>query len=51
MYQCLAGSSYGEFWMGRTHFFLVDAIGYNKVRGRPFGAAELEGAITVLVDS
>jgi 2-oxoglutarate ferredoxin oxidoreductase subunit alpha len=31
--------------------FLVDAIGYNKVRGRPFQAAELEGAITVLVDS
>jgi 2-oxoglutarate ferredoxin oxidoreductase subunit alpha len=31
--------------------YLVDAIGYNKVRGRPFGAAELEGAITVLVDA
>ena len=31
--------------------FLVDAAGYNKVRGRPFGAAELEGAITVLVDA
>jgi 2-oxoglutarate ferredoxin oxidoreductase subunit alpha len=31
--------------------FLVDAIGYNKVRGRPFRAAELEAAITVLVDS
>ncbi len=31
--------------------FLVDAIGYNKVRGRPFRAAELEDAITALVDS
>jgi len=31
--------------------YLVDAIGYNKVRGRPFQAAELEGAIIVLVDS
>jgi 2-oxoglutarate ferredoxin oxidoreductase subunit alpha len=31
--------------------FLVDVIGYNKVRGRPFRAAELEDAITALVDS
>jgi 2-oxoglutarate ferredoxin oxidoreductase subunit alpha len=31
--------------------FLVDARGYNKVRGRPFRAAELEAAITELVDS
>ena len=31
--------------------FLVDAVGYNKVRGRPFRAAELEDAITALVDS
>src|ERR671918_1777680 len=31
--------------------FLVDAIGYNKVRGRPFRAAELEDAITALVES
>jgi 2-oxoglutarate ferredoxin oxidoreductase subunit alpha len=31
--------------------FLVDAIGYNKVRGRPFRAAELEDAVTALVDS
>ncbi|MBA3374960.1 MAG: 2-oxoacid:acceptor oxidoreductase subunit alpha [Actinobacteria bacterium] len=31
--------------------FLVDAVGYNKVRGRPFRAAELEDAITLLVDS
>jgi 2-oxoglutarate ferredoxin oxidoreductase subunit alpha len=31
--------------------FLVDAIGYNKVRGRPFRAAELEDAIMALVDS
>jgi 2-oxoglutarate ferredoxin oxidoreductase subunit alpha len=31
--------------------FLVDAIGYNKVRGRPFRAAELEDAIAALVGS
>ena len=31
--------------------FLVDAVGYNKVRGRPFRAAEIEDAITALVDS
>jgi 2-oxoglutarate ferredoxin oxidoreductase subunit alpha len=31
--------------------FLVDAIGYNKVRGRPFRAVELEDAIMALVDS
>jgi 2-oxoglutarate ferredoxin oxidoreductase subunit alpha len=31
--------------------FLVDAIGYNKVRGRPFRAAELQEAISALVDS
>ena len=31
--------------------FLVDVAGYNKVRGRPFRAAELEDAITALVDS
>jgi 2-oxoglutarate ferredoxin oxidoreductase subunit alpha len=31
--------------------FLVDAVGYNKVRGRPFRAAELEDAIAALVDS
>jgi 2-oxoglutarate/2-oxoacid ferredoxin oxidoreductase subunit alpha len=31
--------------------FLVDAIGYNKVRGRPFRAAELEDAITALVEA
>jgi 2-oxoglutarate/2-oxoacid ferredoxin oxidoreductase subunit alpha len=30
--------------------FLVDAAGYNKVRGRPFRAAELAEAITALVD-
>jgi 2-oxoglutarate ferredoxin oxidoreductase subunit alpha len=30
--------------------FLVDAVGYNKVRGRPFRAAELADAITALVD-
>ena len=31
--------------------FLVDAAGYNKVRGRPFRAAELADAITALVDA
>jgi 2-oxoglutarate ferredoxin oxidoreductase subunit alpha len=31
--------------------YLVDAQGYNKVRGRPFRAAELEAAITELVDA
>ena len=30
--------------------FLVDAAGYNRVRGRPFRAAELAEAITALVD-
>jgi 2-oxoglutarate ferredoxin oxidoreductase subunit alpha len=31
--------------------FIVDAIGYNKVRGRPFRAAELADAMTALIDS
>ena len=31
--------------------FLVDAIGYNRVRGTPFKAAELAEAITALVES
>jgi 2-oxoglutarate/2-oxoacid ferredoxin oxidoreductase subunit alpha len=31
--------------------FLVDAIGYNRVRGLPFKAAELADAITALVES
>ena len=31
--------------------FLVDAVGYNRVRGRPFQAAELAEAIAALVDS
>ena len=30
--------------------YLVDAAGYNKVRGRPFRAAELEDAVSALVD-
>jgi 2-oxoglutarate ferredoxin oxidoreductase subunit alpha len=30
--------------------FLVDAAGYNRVRGRPFRAAELADAIAALVD-
>ena len=31
--------------------FLVDAVGYNKVRGRPFRATELEDAMTALIDA
>ena len=31
--------------------FLVDAIGYNRVRGLPFKASELQAAITALVES
>jgi 2-oxoglutarate ferredoxin oxidoreductase subunit alpha len=31
--------------------FLVDAVGYNRVRGRPFQAAELAEAIAALVES
>jgi 2-oxoglutarate/2-oxoacid ferredoxin oxidoreductase subunit alpha len=31
--------------------FIVDAIGYNKVRGRPFRAAELADAMTALIES
>ena len=31
--------------------FLVDAVGYNRVRGVPFKAAELAEAITALVRS
>ena len=31
--------------------YLVDAVGYNKVRGRPFRAAELQDAIAALVDA
>ena len=31
--------------------FLIDAAGYNKVRGRPFQSAELADAMTALVDS
>ncbi len=31
--------------------FLVDAIGYNEVRGRPFQSSDLADAITTLVES
>ena len=31
--------------------FLVDAVGYNRVRGTPFKASELAEAITALVES
>jgi 2-oxoglutarate ferredoxin oxidoreductase subunit alpha len=31
--------------------FLVDAVGYNRVRGLPFKASELEEAITAMVES
>jgi 2-oxoglutarate ferredoxin oxidoreductase subunit alpha len=30
--------------------FLVDAVGYNRVRGLPFKAGELADAITALVE-
>ena len=30
--------------------FLVDAVGYNRVRGLPFKASELQEAITALVE-
>jgi 2-oxoglutarate ferredoxin oxidoreductase subunit alpha len=30
--------------------YLVDAVGYNKVRGRPFRSAELAEAVNALVD-
>jgi 2-oxoglutarate ferredoxin oxidoreductase subunit alpha len=41
----------GQLRMLLRSEFLVDAVGYNKVRGRPFRAAELADAITALVDS
>jgi 2-oxoglutarate ferredoxin oxidoreductase subunit alpha len=31
--------------------FLVDAVGYNKVRGRPFSSSELAEAITALIEA
>jgi len=31
--------------------FLVDAVGYNKVRGRPFQSTELAEAITTMIES
>jgi 2-oxoglutarate ferredoxin oxidoreductase subunit alpha len=31
--------------------FLVDAVSYTRVRGRPLGATELEDAITAMVES
>ena len=31
--------------------FLVDAVGYNRVRGLPFRSSELADAITALVES
>ncbi len=31
--------------------FLVDAVGYNKVRGRPFASTELAEAITALIEA
>ena len=30
--------------------FLVDAMGYNKVRGRPFKSAEIAEALTALIE-
>ena len=40
----------GQLRMLLRASFLVDAVGYNKVRGRPFRAAELADAMTALVD-
>ena len=31
--------------------YLVDAVGYNKVRGRPFRSSELAEAITTVIES
>ncbi|HET8811984.1 MAG TPA: hypothetical protein VFM67_05265, partial [Gaiella sp.] len=31
--------------------FLVDAVSYSRVRGRPLSAAELEDAITAMAES
>jgi 2-oxoglutarate ferredoxin oxidoreductase subunit alpha len=31
--------------------YLVDAVGYNKVRGKPFSAGELADAITAMVET
>ena len=41
----------GQLRMLLRSEYLVDAVGYNKVRGRPFRAAELVEAITTLADS
>jgi 2-oxoglutarate ferredoxin oxidoreductase subunit alpha len=41
----------GQLRMLLRSQYLVDAVGYNKVRGRPFRASELVDAITTLVGS
>jgi 2-oxoglutarate ferredoxin oxidoreductase subunit alpha len=41
----------GQLRMLLRSEYLVDAVGYNKVLGRPFRAAELVEAITTLADS
>ena len=41
----------GQLRMLLRSEYLVDAVGYNKVLGRPFRAAELVEAITALADS
>jgi 2-oxoglutarate ferredoxin oxidoreductase subunit alpha len=41
----------GQLRMLLRSEFLVDAIGYNKMRGRPLQSEELADAITALVDS
>jgi 2-oxoglutarate/2-oxoacid ferredoxin oxidoreductase subunit alpha len=41
----------GQLRMLIRAVYLVDAAGYNRVRGRPFRAAELADAMTALVDS
>ena len=45
------GINLGQLRMLLRAEFLVDAVGYNKVRGRPFQSSELADAITALVDA
>jgi 2-oxoglutarate ferredoxin oxidoreductase subunit alpha len=41
----------GQLRMLLRSQYLVDAVGYNQVRGRPFRSAELADAISALVDA
>src|SRR5690606_42089916 len=40
----------GQFSMLLRAKYLVDVVGFNRVRGLPFNASELVGAITELVE-